>query len=68
MEVSVAYAVWSGMGIVTITIIGFFYFNESINLIKVLAILFILVGVVTLNFSSTEHGENKKEAAEEHVN
>ena len=39
MEMSVAYAVWSGMGIVTITTIGFIYFGESINIIKILAIL-----------------------------
>ena len=68
MEVSVVYAVWSGMGIVTITIIGFFYFNENMNLIKVLSILFILIGVVTLNFSAAGHGDKKKEVVKERVN
>ncbi|MCZ6939198.1 multidrug efflux SMR transporter [Bacillus mycoides] len=67
MEMSVAYAVWSGMGIVTITIIGFVYFGESINVIKILAILFILIGVVILNFNSAAHEEKKKEVVEEHV-
>ena len=65
---SVTYAVWSGMGIVTITIIGFFYFGESINVIKILAILFILIGVVILNFNSSAHEEKNKEMVEERVN
>ncbi|MGG2073598.1 multidrug efflux SMR transporter [Lysinibacillus irui] len=68
MEMSVAYAVWSGMGIVTITIIGFFYFGESINVIKILAILFILIGVVILNFNSSAHEEKNKGMVEERVN
>ncbi|MDA7026704.1 multidrug efflux SMR transporter [Bacillus sp. CLL-7-23] len=49
MDISIAYAVWSGMGIVFISIIGFFYFNESISLIKVVAITLIIAGVVMLN-------------------
>ncbi|HFJ9405404.1 DMT family transporter [Bacillus cereus group sp. TH260-2LC] len=67
MEMSVAYAVWSGMGIVTITTIGFIYFGESINIIKILAILFILVGVVILNFNSAAHEAKKKEMVEERI-
>lgn len=67
IEMSIAYAVWSGMGIVTITIIGFFYFGENINLIKGVVIFFILSGVVILNFSSETHETNKQEAVEERV-
>ncbi len=51
IEVSVAYAVWSGMGIVIISVMGLFYFNEQLSLAKVIAILLIIIGVVTLNLS-----------------
>ncbi|MGF7047886.1 small multidrug resistance pump [Paenibacillus sp. DS2015] len=51
IQVSVAYAVWSGMGIVIITLIGLLYFGESINLAKVLSIALIIIGVVTLNLT-----------------
>lgn len=51
IDVSVAYAVWSGMGIVIISVIGLFYFNEQISLMKVIAIVLIIIGVITLNFS-----------------
>ncbi|OZI11174.1 hypothetical protein CEW92_12940 [Bacillaceae bacterium SAS-127] len=53
IEVSVAYAIWSGVGISIISIIGILYFGETMNMLKVAAILLIIVGVVTLNFAST---------------
>lgn len=54
IDVSVAYAVWSGMGIVIISIIGLFFFNEHLSFAKVIAILLIIIGVITLNFNQEE--------------
>lgn len=51
IEVSMAYAIWSGLGIVLISIIGFFYFNETMNATKIIAIGLIMIGVVMLNLS-----------------
>lgn len=51
IEVSMAYAIWSGLGIVLISIIGFFYFNETMNATKIIAIALIMIGVVMLNLS-----------------
>ncbi|MFC4410031.1 DMT family transporter [Chungangia koreensis] len=51
IEVSTAYAIWSGLGIVLISVIGFFYFNETINATKIIAIALIMIGVVMLNLS-----------------
>jgi small multidrug resistance pump len=56
IDISVAYAVWSGMGIFIITLIGVFYFGERMTLLKIVALVFIIVGVTVLNF--TEHREN----------
>lgn len=55
IDVSIAYAIWSGMGIVLISIIGYFYFSEQMSLGKVIAILFILGGVIFLQFTSKAH-------------
>ena len=52
IDLGVAYAIWSGVGIIAITCIGFMFFNESINLRKVLSILVIIIGVVSLNLAS----------------
>ncbi|MFN2747823.1 MULTISPECIES: DMT family transporter [Bacillus] len=49
MDIAVAYAVWSGLGIVFISVMGFLYFGESISLLKVISIILIITGVVALN-------------------
>jgi small multidrug resistance pump len=52
IDVGVAYAIWSGLGILAIEIIGVVFFKESINVSKAAFMLMILVGTVGLNFSS----------------
>jgi multidrug transporter EmrE-like cation transporter len=49
IEISVAYAIWSGFGIIGITILGVFLFNESMNLSKLIFIGAILFGAIGLN-------------------
>lgn len=51
INVSVAYAIWSGLGMILITLIGVLYFNENINPLKLVSIAFIMLGVVGLNFA-----------------
>lgn len=64
IEVSVAYAIWSGMGILIITFIGVFYFDESFSLLKVLSIILIIIGVTTLNFTVEHEKENSQQMTE----
>lgn len=52
IPMNTAYAVWSGVGIVVITIIGILVFKEKIDLISVLALLLIISGVVILKVRS----------------
>lgn len=33
-QVSIAYTIWSGLGIISIAIIGHLFFNENIDIIK----------------------------------
>lgn len=51
INLSVAYAVWSGLGTASIAIIGFVLFKEQMNPVKIAAIVMIIVGVITLNLS-----------------
>jgi small multidrug resistance pump len=51
LEVSVTYAVWSGLGTIVITLIGIFWFNESASTIKFISIALIIIGVIGLNLS-----------------
>ncbi len=48
LEISVAYAIWAGLGTSLIAIIGVFYFHEPMTLIKLGALGLIIVGVMGL--------------------
>jgi len=55
IDVSVAYAVWAGLGIVLITAIGMFAFDEPLTWLRAACIGLIIVGVVGLNLSGSPH-------------
>ncbi len=52
IPVGVAYAIWSGIGILAITIIGWFWFKQSLNLAQIACIALIAVGAIGLNLST----------------
>ena len=55
MKVGFVYAIWSGLGIVLISIIGICFFKQRIDLAGVIGMGLIVAGVVVLNaFSSIE--------------
>ena len=54
IEISVAYAVWSGTGVVLISTVGFLYYKEPITLFKLVCLGLIVIGVVGLNLNSLE--------------
>lgn len=51
IDVSIAYAVWSGLGTALITLVGIFFFRESVTLLKIVSILLIIIGVMGLNLA-----------------
>ena len=51
IEVSVAYAVWAGVGTALIATIGMLYFREGVTALKLVSIVLIIAGVVGLNMS-----------------
>ena len=55
LNVSVAYAIWSGLGTALIAIIGFVYFHESVTLLKLVSLALIILGVIGLRLSSASH-------------
>jgi small multidrug resistance pump len=48
LELSVAYAVWSGLGLALVTLVGVAMFQESLSLWKTGSILLIILGVIGL--------------------
>lgn len=55
IDVSIAYAVWSGLGTAIITLIGIVFFRETITVIKIVSIILIIIGIVGLNLSGVRH-------------
>ncbi|HEY9907132.1 MAG TPA: multidrug efflux SMR transporter [Thermosynechococcaceae cyanobacterium] len=51
IDISVAYAVWSGIGIVGTSLLGVLFFDENLSGRKPLYIALILVSVIGLNLS-----------------
>lgn len=51
IDVSVAYAVWSGIGTALVAAIGIVSFRETVTGLRVASILLIIAGVVGLNLS-----------------
>lgn len=52
MDVSIAYAIWSGVGTAAIAIIGYFWLGESMSPIKLGGIALIVLGVVAVNINA----------------
>ena len=52
IDVSVAYAIWAGLGVAMISIIGSVGFHEPMPLVKIVSLLLVIVGVVGLHLSS----------------
>lgn len=52
LPIGTAYAVWVGIGTVGTVIAGIILFGESMTLIRVMSILFILIGIVGLKFTT----------------
>jgi small multidrug resistance pump len=48
IDVSVAYAIWSGVGTALIALIGIWVFGESLSILKITSIILIIIGVVGL--------------------
>ena len=55
IDISFAYAVWAGLGVLLIAIIGITWFNEGVSALKIASMVLIIAGVVGLNYSSTVH-------------
>ncbi len=53
MPVGIVYALWSGLGIVFITAIGYFWFRQAVDFWAILGMLMIIAGIVVIQMLST---------------
>ncbi|BDX02500.1 multidrug SMR transporter [Marinomonas pontica] len=56
MPTGVTYAIWAGLGIVLISVFGYLFNNEKLDLAACIGMSLIVTGVVVINvFSKTVH-------------
>lgn len=63
IEVSIAYAIWSGVGTALVVVIGVFFFSEHLTIMKIISIVLIILGVVGLNLG--EQQDDKSSISEQ---
>ncbi|RDW16159.1 DMT family transporter [Oceanobacillus chungangensis] len=61
LPLSLAYAIWSGVGTAVTAVLGILLFEDPLNIGMVLGIILIIGGVVLLNASSKTEVETLKE-------
>lgn len=55
LDVSIAYAIWSGVGTALIAAIGVLWFKEPVTALKLISLGLIIIGVAGLNLSGGAH-------------
>jgi len=53
IDLSFAYAVWAGLGVLLIGAIGILYFKEPLSALKIISMVLIIAGVVGFHASGT---------------
>lgn len=53
MPVGVAYAIWSAVGVATVALLGWWFFDESLTLVQAAGLGLIVVGVAALELGGT---------------
>jgi len=51
IELSIAYAIWAGLGVFLTTLIGIYFFKETLTPMKAISAVMIIVGVMGLYLS-----------------
>ena len=52
MPVGVAYAIWSGLGVVLITLVGLVWFGQKLDMPAIVGLALIVAGVAIINLFS----------------
>ena len=49
LPIAIVYATWSGLGVFTIAILGYFFFKQTLAWQAIVGLLLIVIGVVLVN-------------------
>ena len=49
LPIAIVYATWSGLGVFTIAILGYFFFKQSLAWQSIIGLFLIIIGVILVN-------------------
>lgn len=49
IPIGITYALWSGLGIVLISVVGMLFFHEKLDIAAIIGMFFIILGVVVIH-------------------
>ena len=49
LPIAIVYATWSGLGVFTIAILGYFFFKQTLTWQAVMGLFLIIIGVILVN-------------------
>lgn len=52
MPLGIAYAIWSGLGIVLVSVAAIYIYNQKLDLSAIIGMLLIIIGVLVINLFS----------------
>jgi small multidrug resistance pump len=53
IPIGITYAIWSGVGVVLISLAGWYFYDQKLDLASIIGISLIVAGVMVLNLFST---------------
>ncbi len=56
MPLGIAYAIWSGLGIVLVSVAAIYIYNQKLDLPAIIGMLLIIIGVLVINLFSKSGG------------
>lgn len=65
IPMGIAYAIWSGVGVVAVAVIGWLAFRQSISLVQAGFIVLTLIGTTGLYLSTPDDGPDKRDVTVE---
>ncbi|XKM14496.1 SMR family transporter [Orbaceae bacterium ac157xtp] len=57
IPVGIAYAIWSGVGIILVSLIAWLFFKQKLDLAAIIGMGLIIAGVIVINLFSSVSGE-----------
>ena len=49
LPIAIVYATWSGLGIFSVAILGYLFFNQTLSWLSIFGLFLIVIGVILVN-------------------